>query len=266
MKTTAEDNLAVSDSEGAFGAIVSGDWFLVSPHMLIGAIGSVACFAWVFLALGSGAFASPSAIGLSGESGVYHLTFIVAFTISLLLSWAMAGVFSKRRAACLGVSVGLTAAGFVCMWLLSTSPLVVAIGAVLFGLGIGLVYCLYGELMSWFFFNSIKRYILGLFLAATLCSFVVLACGFPAGTLIATVFPIVAFVCYAAELPYLKANMPASISSAESDSRCRVKVRSYLATATAGLVSGFAFGGIFISSLDSSLVLGGGLPHLLPQL
>ena len=111
MKTTAEDNLAVSDSEGAFGAIVSGDWFLVSPHMLIGAIGSVACFAWVFLALGSGAFASPSAIGLSGESGVYHLTFIVAFTISLLLSWSMAGVFSKRRAACLGVSVGLKAAG-----------------------------------------------------------------------------------------------------------------------------------------------------------
>lgn len=41
MKTTAGGNSAVSDSdsEGAFGAIVSGDWFLISPHILIGAVG-----------------------------------------------------------------------------------------------------------------------------------------------------------------------------------------------------------------------------------
>lgn len=134
-------------------------------------------------------------------------------------------------------------------------------GAVLFGLGVGVVYCLYGELLSWFFFNSIKRYILGVFLAAALCAFVVLMCGFPANAIISAAFPVIAFVSYAVEMPYLEANMPESISSAESDSRCRVKIRSYLATAAAGLVSGFAFGGIFVTVTASSL--GGGIAALI---
>ena len=196
-----------------------------------------------------------------GERGAYHLIFLFGFAVSLVVSWAMADVFSARRAASLGISAVLTCIGFACMWLFPASTLSIAMGAVLFGLGVGVVYCLYGELLSWFFFNSIKRYILGVFLAAALCAFVVLMCGFPANAIISAAFPVIAFVSYAVEMPYLEANMPESISSAESDSRCRVKIRSYLATAAAGLVSGFAFGGIFVTVTASSL--GGGIAALI---
>ena len=221
--------------------------------MLIGAVGSVACLAWVFLIFGSGVYASPSMTGILGEGGAYHLVFLFGLAVSLVVSWAMADVLSARRAASLGISAVLTCIGFACMWLFPVSTLSIAMGAVLLGLGVGVVYCLYGELLSWFFFNNIKRYILGVFLAAVLCAFVVLMCGFPANAIISAAFPVIAFVSYAVEMPYLEANMPESISSAESDSRCRVKIHSYLATAAAGLVSGFAFGGIFVTETTSSL-------------
>ena len=213
------------------------------------------------LILGSGVYASLSVAGILGERGAHHLIFLFGFAVSLVVSWAMADVFSARRAASLGISAVLTCIGFACMWLFPASTLSIAMGAVLFGLGVGVVYCLYGELLSWFFFNSIKRYILGVLLAAALCAFVVLMCGFPANAIISAAFPVIAFVSYAVEMPYLEANMPESISSAESDSRCRVKIRSYLATAAAGLVSGFAFGGIFVTVTASSL--GGGIAALI---
>lgn len=267
MKASVEGDSVVSesdsDSEGAFGAIISGDWFLVNPHMLIGAVGSVACLAGMFLILRSGVYASPSAVGLLGESGAYHLVFLAGFALSLVASWLLADAISARRGVFLGVSAALAAVGFACMRLFPASELSVAIGSALFGLGIGVVYSLYGELLSWFFFNNIKRYILGVFLTAALCSFIVLMCESSANALIAAAFPIVAFLCYAIELSYLKENTSQVVSAAESDSRCRVKVRSYLATSTAGLASGFAFGGIFISGVSASSSLGGAIAALI---
>ena len=182
------------------------------------------------------------------SGGGYHLVFLAGVICSLLLAWAAADLVSGKRAVSLAVSFAFSFAGLACAWLFSAFDVAVYAGMFLFGAGFGFVHCLYGELVSWFFFNSIKRYILGIFLAATACVLLVVVCGQPARALLSIVFPVLAFVCYAAELAYLKANMPETVSSSESDSRCRVKIRSYLATATAGLVSGFALGGAFLSA------------------
>ena len=63
MKSKSKDSsadLSRINQEESVGAIASGDWFLVSPHMLIGAVGAVACFAWAFLAMGTNAYASAA--------------------------------------------------------------------------------------------------------------------------------------------------------------------------------------------------------------
>lgn len=179
--------------------------------------------------------------------GYYHLVFLAGVICSLFLTWAAADFISSKRAISLVGSLAITAVGFACVWVLPASGMAMCAGMLLFGVGFGLVYCLYGELVSWFFFSNVKRYILGIFLAAMACVLLVVVCGRPARTLLAVVFPMLAFACYAVEFKYLKSNMPEEVSSSESDSRCRVKIRSYLATATAGLVSGFALGGAFLS-------------------
>ena len=72
MKSKSKDSSVDSNrinEEESVGAIASGDWFLVSPHMLIGVVGAVACFAWAFLAMGTNAYA-PAALENAGGGGI----------------------------------------------------------------------------------------------------------------------------------------------------------------------------------------------------
>ena len=189
--------------------------------------------------------------GFGSAGGGCHLILLAGVICSLLVAWIAADFVSNRRAVSLAISFIFVLVGFSLVWFPPASDIAMYAGMFLFGVGLGFAYCLYGELISWFFFSSIKRYILGILLAAVVCVLIVVICGQPARVLLSAVFPVLAFACYIAELTYLKANMPEAVSSSESDSRCRVKIRSYLATATAGLVTGFALGGSFLSAPDS---------------
>jgi|GEM_PF-1744350 len=254
MKASQSDGSVAAIQDYSVGEIAQGDWFLISPHLLIGSLGSVAMFAWLFLSLGTYAYASPDLIGVAPD-GRYHFLFLSSLIVSLLVAWALA---DKCDGYALSLtSIVLTVAGLACSWSFSQYDAALLAGCVLFGSGLGLMYCLYGELVSWFFFNNIKRYMLGISTAAVFCVLIVMVASFPANRIMATALPLIAFVCYIIELPYLKAKMPARILAKDSDSRCRVKLRSYLATATAGLVVGFSTGGLILSENDHPAIVAG---------
>lgn len=243
MIVGSNDGSAVS-TQDSVDAIAQGDLVLISPHLLVGSIGSVAFFAWLFLSLGTSAYASPALFDASPD-GRYQFLFLGSLIVSLLITWALADKCNGLLFSIM--SIVLTVAGLALPWFFPINEGILLAGCVFFGMGLGFMYCLYGELVAWFFFNNIKRYMLGISTTALACCFIVMVCGFPTNHVIAAALPIIAFICYIIELPYLRANMPARVPAKESDARCRVKIRSYLATSTAGLVVGFSTGGIALS-------------------
>lgn len=229
--------------EVSVDTIAPNDYFLISARMLIGSIGIAACFSWLFLAMGSDAYASPQLVGTLG-SGSYHFLLLAGLLCSLLLSWVAADRLGRAAFSVAAFLVSAVGCGLI--WLPQAPLVAMMFGCFLFGFGCGLLYSLYGELFSLLYFGSLKRRVAEVFLVSALCCLVVMVCGFPTGYAVALAFPVVAFVFYLVGLPHFKPAFT-SVTVRESDERCRVKIRSYLATTTAGLVVGFAFGGIAFS-------------------
>ena len=66
-------------------------WLLVNPRMLIGLVGTVACYGWAFLVLGAMA--------------------------ALAITWALSDFFSRRRRVQYALALVCTAAGAAGLWL-----------------------------------------------------------------------------------------------------------------------------------------------------
>ena len=64
--------------------------------MLVGLVGAVACYAWLFIMLGTSAFL-PGAGGLDVASGAGHLACIVGVVAALFVSWAFSNALSAHR-------------------------------------------------------------------------------------------------------------------------------------------------------------------------
>ena len=214
-------------------------WLLVNPRMLIGLVGTVACYGWAFLMLGTSAFV-PSASAASAAGGP-HLCFVLSAMAALACTWAFSDFFSSRKRVQYVLALACTAAGVAGMWL-SPSGTWTLLPAMLLGAGFGLIYGLYGEFVCLNFHMSIKTYVLGIFSCALAACAGLLFAGDDMGFPFALVFPVVAFAAYACVFSFFHLGRQPVVDRKTSDARNRVVWRSYLATATAGMAAGFGLG------------------------
>ena len=91
-------------------------WLLVNPRMLIGLVGTVACYGWAFLMLGTSAFV-PSAAAAGAAAGGPHLCFVLGAMAALAITWALSDFFSRRRRVQYALALVCTAAGAAGLWL-----------------------------------------------------------------------------------------------------------------------------------------------------
>ena len=113
--------------------------------MLVGLVGAVACYAWLFIMLGTSAFL-PGAGGLDVASGAGHLACIVGVVAALFVSWAFSNALSAHRLVQFCLAAALAAAGCAGLWLAGGASPVAWVPALALGLGFGFLYPLYGEL------------------------------------------------------------------------------------------------------------------------
>ncbi|MEG0302889.1 hypothetical protein [Gordonibacter sp.] len=228
-----------------------GEWLLVNPRMLVGLVGAVACYAWLFLMVGTSAFV-PYVDARSAVIGGAHFGFIVGAAVSLVVTWLLSDFFARRKLFQFVLAVVLTVAGCLALWLFRSDWEWLPCATLFTGFGFGLLYSLYGEFICLYFHASIKAYVLGIFLSAALVCAGLLFAGAETSFFFAIVFPLVAFVAYACVFAFFHLDKRAVVDHKVSDSRHRVVWRSYLATLTAGMAAGFGLGCLLSSETVQS--------------
>ena len=229
----------------------AGGWILVNARILIGLIGAVSCFSWLFIMLGTSIFI-PFADLENVATGVAHLAFLVGCCTALLVCWKCSDWLSSHRIAqiclaavftfigCLGFSFYELASSWYC-----------AFGFVL-GWGFSLTYTLYGEFICLFFHSDIKPYVIGIFAASVFMCTGILFAGPDTSFLFAIIFPAIAIVAYGVAMALLRIDKAKVVKAKVSDKRSQVVWRSYLATATSGMALGFALGCILSTQTAQS--------------
>ena len=228
-------------SDASEGKQAAKDWILVNPRMLVGLVGAVACYAWLFIMLGTPAFL-PGTGGLDVAASAGHLACIVGVVVALVAAWAFSNAFSAHRFVQFCLAAALAAVGCAGLWLAGGSLHLTAAFALALGLGFGFLYPLYGELVCLFFYGQVRPYVHGVFLCAAFACCGLLFAGAETGFFFAVVFPVVAFAAYLFELVAYRLDERPVVDRRESDGRARVVWRSYLATVTSGMAAGFALG------------------------
>lgn len=228
-----------------------GEWLLVNPRMLVGLVGAVACYAWLFLMIGTSAFV-PYVDARNAVIGGTHFGFVVGAAGSLIAIWLLSDFLARRKLLQLLLAGVLTLTGCLALWLFRLDWMWLPLAAFSTGLGFGLLYSLYGEFICLYFHASIKAYVLGIFLSAALACTGLLFSGAQTSFFFAIVFPLVAFVAYVCVLLFFHLDKRAVIDRKTSDSRHRVVWRSYLATLTAGMAAGFGLGCLLSSETVQS--------------
>lgn len=238
--TTVAHEEDVAATESAQGDETSG-WVLVNSKMVVGLVGLVSCYAWLFLMVGTSAFvpfADDSGFGIGGG----HFLFVVGILCGLVVVWKCSNLFSAHRCAQLVLAAVLSVAGIAGLWFLKDQPLLLLASSFLSGAGFGFLYPLYGEYLCLFFYGNIRSYIYGVFSCAAIVCAGLLFTGGNTGFFFALIFPAVAFVGYALQLVFFRLDEYPVVERADSDSRHHVTWRSYLSTVTSGMASGFALG------------------------
>ena len=233
--------------EGNHNAVSEGQaeqasgWLLVNPRILVGLVGAVACFAWLFLMVGTSAFIPY--VGLASPAvGSAHFLFVVGACVALFVTWAFSNELSSYRLVHYALAVACTLTGCVGLWILREQDAFLWAPALLSGCGFGFLYTLYGEYVCLFFYGSVKPYIHGIFACATIACAGLLFAGREMSFFFALLFPLVALVAYALQLCFFRLQDRPPVDRKVSDGRHRVVWRSYLATATSGMAAGFALG------------------------
>ncbi|MBQ3106569.1 MAG: helix-turn-helix transcriptional regulator [Eggerthellaceae bacterium] len=240
-------------------------WVLVNLRIFVGLLGAVACFAWLFLSLGTSAyFPFANAGGL--EMGVGHVTFLVGSCLAFLATRVFTDQLQANKVTQCLLSALLTLAGLAGLWAYNymavgqTVPL--WISACLLGMGFGFLYSLYGEFVCLYFYEYVKPYVHGIFAGAVFLCCGLLLTGESMGLLFGSVFPVAAIGCYAVVLVSCKLAERPQVAKGESKKRHRIVWRSYLSTTTSGMAAGFALGVLLSTQEVQSvpyLLVGGGL-------
>lgn len=224
-----------SDADG------KDEWVLVNPRILVGLVGAVACFAWLFLMIGTTAFI-PLVDFESGIVGVSHLCFVIGVSVALTMTWGLSDWFSIHRKIQYVMAAVCSAAGVLGLLMFATDWTFLAASSAVLGCGFGLLYSLYGEFICLYFHTSIRTYVLGIFCLAFVACAGLLFTGPQMSFFFALLFPAVAFVAYGCVMVFFRLDKHAIVDHETSDKRNRVVWRSYLATATAGMAAGFGLG------------------------
>ena len=220
-------------------------WVLVNLRIFIGLMGAVACFAWLFLSLGTSAyfpFANSGGIDMGGG----HMMFMLGTGVAFLATWVFTDQLQAHKTTQCLLSALLSLAGLAGLWgsnyLAGGETIPLWVSACLLGSGFGFLYSLYGEFICMFFYEYVKPYVHGIFAGAVvLCCGIVLT-GESMGLLFGSLFPLAAVVCYAIMLVLFRLQDKPQVSKAETKERHRIVWRSYLSTITSGMAAGFALG------------------------
>ena len=218
-----------------------GEWLLVNPRMLVGLVGAVACYAWLFLMVGTSAFV-PYVDERSAVIGGSHFGFVVGAAASLVTTWLLSDFFARHKLLQFILAAVFATIGCLALWLFRLDWEWLPYATLFTGLGFGLLYSLYGEFVCLYFHASIKAYVLGIFLSAALACAGLLFSGAETSFFFAIVFPLLAFAAYVCVLVFFHLDRRTVIGHEVSDSRHRVVWRSYLATLTAGMAAGYGLG------------------------
>lgn len=216
-------------------------WILVNPRILVGLIGVVACYGWLFLMLGTSVFfplADPEGIISSGA----HLAFVGGVCAALLATWYFSDGLVLHRMTHFVIATVLTAAGTAGLGLLQGQPGLLWAPALLAGGGFGFLSPLYGEYVCLFFHGSLRVYVNGIFAAAALACAWLLFISQAMTFAFAALFPLVALVCYFVVMNLFDLRERSRANRTQSDQRHRIVWRSYLATATSGMATGYGVG------------------------
>lgn len=219
----------------------AGGWILVNARMLVGLVGAVSCFSWLFIMLGTSIFI-PFADLESAATGAAHLAFLGGCCATLLVCWRFSDWFSAHRVVQVCLASAFTLAGCVGFSLYELAATWYGAFGFLLGCGFSLIYPLYGEYVCLFFHSDIKPYIVGIFAASVFMCSGILFAGPDTSFLFAIIFPAVAIVAYVAAMVLLRLDKVEGVKAKASDKRSQVVWRSYLATATSGMAAGFALG------------------------
>ncbi len=230
-----------SESASGFQNEQTSGWLLVNSRIMVGLVGAIACYTWLFLAIGTSAFL-PIESRSAETIGIGPLCFVVGAACSLICSWAFSNEFSSHKILQFAVAVACSFAGFVGLGVFEDRPSFLWFASLLSGFGFGLIYTLYGEFICMFFYGYIKQYVHGIFTCAAIACAGLLFAGLEESFFFALVFPSIAFGAYALELLFFRLQERPVVDRKESDSRHRVVWRSYLATATSGMAAGYALG------------------------
>ena len=165
-------------------------WLLVNPRILVGLVGAVACFAWLFLMVGTSAVIPY--VGLASPAvGSAHFLFVVGACVALFVTWAFSNELSSYRLVHYALAVACTLTGCVGLWILREQDAFLWAPALLSGCGFGFLYTLYGEYVCLFFYGSVKPYIHGIFACATIACAGLLFAGREMSFFFALLFPLV---------------------------------------------------------------------------
>ena len=214
---------------------------MVNPRILIGLIGVVACYGWIFLMLGTSVFfplTDPAGLISSGA----HLAFVGGACAALLGTWYCSDGLVAHRMTHFVLTAACSALGTAGLWVLQGQSGILWVPSLLAGAGFGFLNPLYGEYVCLFFHGSLRVYVNGIFAAAALACIWLLFISQALLFAFAALFPLVSLACYLIVMRLFDLRERSRASRAQSDQRHRIVWRSYLATATAGMAAGYAVG------------------------
>lgn len=213
------------------------------PRTLVGFVGAVACYAWLFLALALPAFLPSNVAPDSLISACGHLCFVLGACISLSCVWQCADAFARHNGWCYALSAVCSVIGVIGLVFFGGEGTGICSTFNFFlGIGSGLLYPLYGDFISAHFYAQIKDYVHGFFACGVAVCCPLLFFERTVCLFFAVLFALAAYALYAVAQFVLGAGKRTVVEKAESDARQSVSWRSYLSTATATIACGFALG------------------------
>ena len=234
-------------------------WLLVNVKLLVGLLGMGMCVAWMVIMLTTGV-----ARGMTPADEfavmVAHLAFVGGLLFALLLAVVIPNVIGAHRAVFLTLWAALALASIVG----SSSGLIAGdwmwIPYLVNGISCGGLYTLYGEFLSNYFSDGIENYVVSVFLLAALVFVFLFFVAAAYGAVYELVLIVCAFVGYILEMAFYKVHKLPFVPRKESVGRSKIVWRSYLATATGGMVLGFSMGCVMVTQrADALLYLGLGV-------
>lgn len=215
-------------------------WVYVNPGLLVGVIGAVVTYAWIFLVLAAPAFTFfQGASDISMFIGV--LSFLVGVCIGCLLVWCFSELLGRMPWLHYLLCVGCWAVGAIGLLFPKTLTLSIVFSVVC-GCGYGFIYVLYGGFISSYFKDHLRPLVAGVLFAASLVCAGILFVDQSYRLAFSYLLPVISLAILAFEVVYLRKSKPPVVSKRDSDQRLHVSWRSYANTTASSLATGLGAG------------------------